>query len=131
MKKLLCIFLSVFLLMSCIGCTAAISLPKDSSVRIVYNRGGVSFDEELSKEEAELVLSCLNGKRFDLDMTVTGAGCGFGREQYFVIDGIVYCLGQDGCGVVWEEGTDRYYNLSMDELSQLRVLFKARGAKWI
>ena len=131
MKKIICMILSVFLLMSCVGCTAAISLPKDSAVRIVYDRGGVSFDEELSKEEAELVLSFLNGKRYDRDMTVTGAGCGFGREQGFIIAGKFYCLGQDGCGVVWEEGTDRYYCLSMDELSQLRELFKARGAKWI
>ena len=131
MKKFLCVVLSVILLIGGTGCTAAISLPQDAAVRIFYDRGGVSFEEELLKEEAELVLSCLNGKRYDLDMTVTGAGCGFGQEQGFIINGIVYCLGQDGCGVVWEEGTDRYYCLSMDELKQLRELFKVRGAKWI
>ena len=131
MKKAVCILLSVLLLMGCIGCAAVISHPSGTAVRICYDRENVSFDLELSQEEANVVLSVLNGKRSDLDMTVTGAGCGFGREQSFVIDGSTYCLAQDSCDVIWEEGTDNYYVLSSQEMKQLREIFNAHGAKII
>ena len=129
MKKAVCILLSVLLLMGCIGCAAVISHPSGTAVRICYDRENVSFDLELSQEEANVVLSVLNGKRRDLDMTVTGAGCGFGREQSFVINGSTYCLGQDDCGVIWEEGTENYYVVSQQELEQLQEIFKEHGAK--
>lgn len=129
MKKVLCILLSILLLMVCTGCGAVISHSSGNSVQICYDRENVSFDLELSQEEANVVLSILNGKRRDLDMTVTGAGCGFGREQSFIIDGSTYCLGQDDCGVIWEEGTKNYYVVSQQELEQLQEIFKAHGAK--
>ena len=131
MKKAACILLSILLLMGCTGCAAVISHPSGTAVRICYDREDVSFDLELSQEEANVVLSALNGKRRDLDMTVTGAGCGFGREQSFIINGSTYCLGQDDCGVIWEEGTDNYYVVSNQEMKQLKELFKAHGAKII
>lgn len=131
MKKALCILLSILLLMGCTGCAAVISHPSGTAVRIYYDRENVSIDLELSQKEANVVLSVLNGKRCDLDMTVTGAGCGFGREQSFIINGSTYCLGQDDCGVIWEEGTDNYYVLSNQEMKQLKEIFKAHGAKII
>ena len=131
MKKVLCILLSILLLMGCMGCAAVISHPSGTAGRICYDRENVSFDLELSQEEANVVLSVLNGKQRDLDMTVTGAGCGFGREQSFVIHGSTYCLGQDDCGVIWEEGTDNYYVVSNQEMKQLKEIFKAHGAKII
>ena len=131
MKKAACILLSILLLMGCTGCAAVISHPSGTAVRICYDREDVSFDLELSQEEANVVLSALNGKRRDLDMTVTGAGCGFGREQSFIINSSTYCLGQDDCGVIWEEGTDNYYVVSNQEMKQLKELFKAHGAKII
>ena len=129
MKKVLCILFSIFLLMGCMGCAAGISHPSDTVVRICYDRENVSFDLELPQEEANVVLSVLNGKKRDLDMTVTGAACGFGREQSFVINGSTYCLAQDDCGVIWEEGTDSYYVISSQEMKQLKEIFKAYGAK--
>lgn len=131
MKKVLCILLSILLLMGCMGCAGVISYPGSTAVRICYDRENVSFELELPQEEANVVLSVLNGKRRDLDMTVTGAGCGFGREQSFVINGSTYCLGQDDCGVIWEEGTDNYYVVSNQEMKQLKEIFKAHGAKTV
>ena len=57
--------------------STVISHPEGTPVQIVYDREDGSFDLELSQEEANVVLSVLNGKQRDLDMTVTGAGCGF------------------------------------------------------
>ena len=131
MKKAICIILAILLLMGCTGCASAISHPSGTAVRICYDRENVSFDLELPQEEVSIVLSVLNGKRRDLDMTVTGAGCGFGQEQSVVIDGHVYCLAQDSCDVVWEEGTENYYVLSTQQMDQLREIFKAHGAKII
>ena len=131
MKKYLCILLSVLLLMSCTGCSSAVSYPRGVAVRIVYDREEVSFETKLSREEANVVLSILNGKQYDLDMTVSGAGCGFGREQAFIIRGNVYCLAQDDCNVLWEEGTNHYYLVSNQELERLKEIFKAHGAKII
>lgn len=131
MKKVFCILLSILLLMGCVGCAAVISYPSGTAVRICYDRENVSFDLELSQEEANVVLSVLNGKRRDLDLSVTGAGCGFGREQAFIIDGSVYCLAQDMCEVLWEEGTENYYVVSTQEREQLEEIFKAHGAKII
>ena len=103
--------------------------PSGTAVRVCYDRKNISFDLELSQEEAAVVLSVLNGKRRDLDMTVTGAGCGFGRELSFIIDRSTYCLAQDTCDVIWEEGTNNYYVLSTQEMKQLKEIFKAHGAK--
>ena len=129
MKRKACFLLSLLLLICCTGCAAVISHPSGTAVRVYYDRENVSFDLELSQEEANIVLSVLNGKRRDLDMTVTGAGCGFGREQSFIINGATYCVGQDHCGVIWEEGTDNYYIVSQQELEQLWEIFIAHGAK--
>ena len=129
MKKAVCFLLFVLLLIGCIGCATVISHPSGTAVRICYDRENISFDLELSQEEANFVGSVLNGKRRDLDMTVTGAGCGFGREQSFIIDGSTYCLGQDDCGVIWEDGTNNYYVISQQELEQLQEIFKEYGAK--
>lgn len=129
MKKISCILLSILLLMGCTGCSAVISHPSGTAVQICYDRENVSFDLEASQEEANVVLSVLNGKWRDLDMTVTGAGCGFGREQSFIIDGSTYCVGQDDCGVIWEEGTDNYYEVSDQEMKRLKEIFIAHGAK--
>ena len=131
MKKASCILLSILLLMGCIGCTSVISHPSGTTVRICYDRENVSFDLELPQEEANLVLSVLCGKRNDLDMSATGAGCGFGREQSFIIAGSTYCLAQDTCCVIWAEGTDNYYIVSDQEMNQLREIFKAHGAEII
>lgn len=131
MKKVSCLVLSIFLIMGCAGCAAVISHPEGTPVQIIYDRENVSFDLELSQEEANVVLSVLNGKKRDLDMTVTGAGCGFGREQAFIINGSVYCLAQDMCEVLWEEGTENYYIISTQEREQLEEIFKAHGAKII
>ena len=130
MKKAACILLSILLLLGYTGCYAVISYPAGTTVRICYDRD-VSFDSELSQEEANIVLSVLNGKHRNLDMAVTEAACGFGREQSFIINGITYCLAQDDCGVIWEEGTSNYYCISNQELEQLKEIFKARGAKII
>ena len=131
MKKVLSILLSILLLMGCMGCAAGITHPSGTAVRICYDRENVSFDLELSQEEASVVLSVLDGKRHDMDLAVTGAACGFGREQSFIIDGSTYCLAQDGCSVIWEEGTDNYYVVSDQEMNQLREIFKAHGAEII
>ena len=130
MKRGFSFLLSIFLLMGCMGC-AGISHPSGTAVRICYDRENISFDLELSQEEANIVLPILNGKRRDLDMSVTGAGCGFGREQSFVINGSVYCLAQDDCGVIWQEGTDNYYLISQQESEQLKDIFRAHGAEII
>lgn len=129
MKRVSCILLSILLLIGCTGCAAAISHPSGTAVRICCDRENISFDLELSQEEANAVLSVLNGKRRDLDMTVTGAGCGFGRELSFIIDGSTYCLAQDSCDCIWEEGTNNYYVLSTQEMNQLREIFNAHGGK--
>lgn len=131
MKKVLSILLSILLLMGCMGCAAGITHPSGTAVRICFDRENVSFDLELSQEEASVVLSVLDGKRRDLDLAVTGAACGFGREQSFIIDGSTYCLAQDGHSVIWEEGTDNYYVVSDQEMNQLREIFKAHGAEII
>lgn len=129
MKKVLCFLLSILLPIGCAGCTAVISYSSETAVEICYDRENVSFDQELSQAEADAVLSVFNGKRRDPDLAVTGAACGFGRKQAFIIDGSFYCLAQDSCGVIWEEGTENYYILSAQEREQLEALFKAYGAK--
>ena len=131
MKKASCILLVILLLTGCIGCAATISHPAETAVRICYDRENVSFDLELPQDEANIVLSVLNGKRRDLDMSVTGAGCGFGRELSFIINGSTYCLAQDGCNIIREEGTNNYYFVSDHELKQLKEIFRAHGAKII
>ena len=121
--------LAILLLMGCAGCSSVISHDAGTPVQVIYNRENVSFNLELSQEEAAVVLSVLNGKRRDLDMTVTGAGCGFGRELAFIIDGSTYCLAQDACNVIWEEGTNNYYVLSTQEMDQLREIFNINGGR--
>lgn len=131
MKRIFCILLTALLLMGCAGCTGTISHPAGTAVRICYDRENISFDLKLLQEEANTVLSVLNGKHRNLDLGVTGAACGFGREQTFLINGSAYCLAQDGCGVIWEEGTENYYLLSSQEMTQLKEIFMAHGAKII
>ena len=129
MKKVFSITLVILLLLGCTGCTGGISHSSGTAVRICYDRDGISFYSELSQEEANTVTAILNRKKRDLDLAVTGAGCGFGREQSFVIDGSTYCLAQDSCCVIWEDGTNNYYKISDPEMKQLQEIFTTHIAR--
>ena len=129
MNKVFFILLAILLLLGCTGCGAVISHSAETAVWICYDRENVSFDLELSQGEADIVRSVLNGKRRDLDMSVTGSGCGFGPEQAFIMDGRTYCLAQDTCGVIWEEGTNHYYVISDQEMDQLKEIFQTHGGE--
>ncbi len=103
-----------------------ISFPAETTVKICYDRWDVSYELTLSQEEADIVLSVLNGKRRSFDAP---PACPFGREQAFIIDGCVFFLARDGCSTLWEEGTENYYDISQQEMEQLRDIFRTHSTK--
>lgn len=107
----------------------AISFPAGTTVQICYDRWDVSHKLTLSQEEADVVLSVLNGKKYDVNRFFTGVGCPFEPRQAFIIYDRVFCLSQDDCSIIWEEGTKNYYILSDQEEEQLRDIFRAHDLK--
>lgn len=103
-----------------------ISFPKETTVKISYDRWDVTYELTLSQKEADVVLSVLNGKRRSLD---ANPACPFEPRQAFIIYDRVFCLSQDGCTVLWEAGTNNYYEITQQEGEQLRDIYRAHDLR--
>ncbi|MBQ7415418.1 MAG: hypothetical protein IJW14_00090 [Oscillospiraceae bacterium] len=111
------------------GCTPVWHSKYDPG-RVIYDRQGVSFDEELTAEEVAAVASVLNGKITESIFSGEYA-CGYGEQQAIKIGATTYYLAQDDCGCIQNGLNGRYIRLSNAEREILEGIFRAHGAEFI
>ncbi len=105
---------------------------KDTGVHtgsIVYDAYGVSFSEELTREEADQIAEMLKGKhRFS---TFFGfPACGFDGNVAIVLDGVTYEVALDTCGTLLAIPSMRVINLSDDEIAVIHGIFERHGGEF-
>lgn len=124
-KKIICVIL-VMLLFAMSGC-GRVSVPQNASSKIVYQYNGVSFEEDLTPEEAALVAEILNGKA-KTRFIMSTPSCGFDENIAIVINGTPYALARDRCATLQVCGAvATYIALSQSERDALEALFTTRG----
>lgn len=128
MKKLLCVMLAVNILLAFTGC-ATIRHEKDTSVKLYMVRDSITVTEELTGEEAEVILDILNGKKAYGNFLSTRWSCPFGFELAIRIDETVYLIAQDDCNVIWQEKSTNVYRISAEEKETLEQIFLAHGSE--
>jgi hypothetical protein len=92
-------------------------------------RDSITVTEEITGEEAEVILGILNGKRANKSFLTTRWSCPFGFELAINIDGVNYVIAQDDCCVIWQEKSTYCYRISAEEKEKLEQIFLAHGSE--
>ena len=125
-RKLILVLCAVLLVLVC-----AIILWRccHKQAKIVYYNPytGVSFQEELSSEEAENVTKILHECISKDSALVSIASCGFSNRIYIAVNGTKYYLALDGCNCVLNRSALQYINISAEQRDYLDQLFALRG----
>ena len=97
--------------------------------KIVYYNPytGVSFQEELSSEEAENVTKILHECISKDSALFSIASCGFSNRIYIAVNGTKYYLALDGCNRVLNRSALQYINISAEQRDYLDQLFATYG----
>lgn len=131
-KRLICAVLILVMLgvvVTMAGC-APICHSQLVSGRVLYNRQGVSFDEELTVGEVTAVVSVLNGKVTKTVFPMEYA-CGYDERHAIQIGFTTYYLAQDDCGMVQNGLNGKYFELTNEERDALEAIFGAHAAQYI
>lgn len=122
MKRFLCFCLSLLLLLSLCGCgTVNVSGEGEAVLRFVYGDKGIS--QPLTPEEAGQVASILDHEILLPD----SPSCGFDENISISMDGQVFALARDGCGIIQHCDSGRYLFVSDKEISAIHALFARYG----
>ena len=98
-------------------------------VKIVYYNPytGVSFQEELTDEEAENISKILHECISKDSALFSIASCGFSNRIYIAVNGTKYYLALDGCNRVLNRSALQYINISAEQRDYLDQLFATYG----
>ncbi len=98
-------------------------------VTYVNEYTGVSFTDTLTDKEMELVVSVLNGKT--QKSLISGASsCGFSKDISVTINGVIFGLARDKCGVLLNYNDMCYVYISDEERELIESVFKSRGGEF-
>ena len=122
------ILLAAFFLTRCMPIHTSFSRGK---VVYKYEYAGVEFEDTLTQEEVEAVVSVLQGK-FRHSSFIGMPSCGWDWDIAIILDGRRYMLGRDTCGTVFIGGmlpnsTFYYIDISDEEQDILEAIFTSRG----
>ncbi len=125
-RKLILVLCAVLLVLVC---TIILWRCCHKQAKIVYYNPytGVSFQEELSAEEAENVTKILHEGRFTGSPLFSIASCGFSNRIYISVNGTKYYPALDGCNRVLNRSALQYINISAEQRDYLDQLFATYG----
>ncbi len=122
MKRIIVQMLVVLIMLSLAGCNT-VSVKEDAQITIGYTSSTISFTDELTPEEVELVISVLDGKKMTSDMVK----CTYNGRVYFVIDGVKYIMCDLSCTTLKNCEEEKYIDISGEERELLESVFISRG----
>lgn len=107
-----------------------VSVSENTSCKVVYQYGDISFSEVLTTEESSAVAQILDGKVKTRYWGSTPS-CGYDRNIAIEVNGIRYALACDKCATLKVCGSfNTYIELTQEERNILEVIFSARGGKF-
>ena len=125
-RKLILILCAVLLILLC---TIILWRCSHKQAIIAYYNPytGVSFQEELSAEEAENVTTMFRQSIFRSSPLFSTASCGFSDQIYISLYGIKYYPALDGCSRVLNKSALQYIGISKEQRDYLDQLFASHG----
>jgi len=121
-KRLLSFLVIFALLLSLCGCgMVTVSGDGEAVLRFVY--GEENIFQVLTPEEAEQVAEI-----FDQKILLTDSpSCGFDEDISITIDGQVFAVARDNCGIIQHCDSGRYFPVSEEDISFIHDLFEQYG----
>lgn len=127
-KTIFCIVLTI-LMLAFTGC-GKVSVSENSSCKVVYQYGDISFSDELTTEEVAAVVQILDGK-VKTQSWLSTPSCGFDDDIAIVVNGTRYAMACDKCATLKVCGSvNTYIELTQEERNILEAIFTARGGKF-
>ena len=118
MKRILSILLiSVLILLLC-SCS---SVSSGEDVTLTYITDSQNIQVTLTDDEAQTVISILDGNLYDFTGGIPS--CGFSENRALTIDGRTYAIAGDTCNYVKDCGNSKYFTVSDDDMTYIHNLF--------
>ena len=118
MKRLLTLLLIPVLLLAVCGCT---SVSAGQPVTLTYITDTQNIQVTLSDEEAEKVISILDGRLYD--PTGGTPSCGFTENCALTVGGHVYAIAGDTCNYIKDCENSKYFTVSDEDMTYIHDLF--------
>ncbi|MBQ2445561.1 MAG: hypothetical protein II272_03880 [Oscillospiraceae bacterium] len=125
MKRLLVIFVILFLMVAVCGCSKT-SVREDADVTLTFICGDKDISVTLEDSEAEKVVDILNGN----DYAPVSSGlrsCGFDKNVSLKVGGHVFAIACDMCNNIQDLGNLRYFSVTQEDMEYIRSLFEKHG----
>lgn len=130
MKKFLSILMVSVLLLCMCGCTN-VSIQQNTDATLIFkpetSNQAYNIEQELTKDEANTIISIFNGKERLNAITSGMPSCGFDPNVSIRIGTTVYEIAMDTCGTVHISGTLDYLDISNDEAEIIHEIFEKYG----
>ena len=118
MKRLLTLLLISVLLLAVCGCT---SVSAGQPVTLTYITDSQNIQVTLSDEEAEKVISILDGRLYD--PTAGTPSCGFTKNRALTVGNRTYAIAGDACNYIKDCENSKYFKVSDEEMTYIHELF--------
>ncbi len=125
MKRLLVIFVILFLMVAVCGCSKT-SVSEDADVMLTFIYGDKDIRVTLEDSEAEKVVDILNGNDYDL-ISSGLPSCGFDKNISLKVGGHVFAIARDMCNSIQDLGNLRYFSVTQEDMEYIRSLFEKYG----
>ena len=123
MKRFLCIALGIIIPILVIYCILPISnVKRNDKVELILIYDEQNIQVVLPDDEANKVKDILDGNLYDL-FPGTPA-CGFMKCYGFKIGDNYFAMPLDSCNTINDSKTQRYFDVSQEEMDYLRSLFQ-------
>lgn len=128
MKRLFAFFMALVVMVSICGC-AQTSVPNGSDVTLTYIYGGKDIRVTLEADEAEKIISILNGNEYD-PVSMGFPSCGFDRNISLKVGGRTFAIACDTCNCIQDLGNLRYFDIPIEDMEYIHSLFEKYGGQF-
>lgn len=95
--------------------------------KVVYDYGGVSFEEPLTKKQLAAAVEIIDGQKMSPESITGIPSCPFSEDVAIILGGRRFLLACDHCATMQDGETKRYFKISESELQTLYEIFAAHG----
>ena len=118
MKRIFILLSIAAIMLTTCGCTG---VSKGQPVTLTYITDSQNIQVTLSDEEAEKVISILDGRLYD--PTSGTPSCGFTEDRALTVGSRTYAIAGDACNYIKDCGNSKYFTVSDEDMTYIHDLF--------
>ena len=125
MKRIICFVLSILAVFALCSCNMS-KVEAGSEVTLIFAVGDKNISEKLTEDEAARMIEILDGN--SLTNRVRGIpSCSFDENVAIKIGSRTYAIALDTCGTVMETVSNKYFNISDEDIAYIHSVFEKYG----